>query len=112
MVRQSFILCVLAGLLACGAASVAAQVPKREPPANDRLVSPELLPDKKVTFRIYAPKASDGAVGGDWLEGPAVKLTKDDKGVWSATVGPLRPDFYSYTFTVDGVRTIDPKNPT
>ena len=23
----------------------------------------------------------------------------------------LTPDFYTYTFTVDGVRTIDPKNP-
>ncbi len=38
-------------------------------------------------------------------------MTKDDQGVWSLTVGPLVPDFYSYTFTVDGVRTVDPKNP-
>ena len=38
-------------------------------------------------------------------------MTKDDKGVWSITVGPLTPDFYSYTFNVDGVRTVDPKNP-
>ena len=37
-------------------------------------------------------------------------MTKDDKGVWSITVGPLTPDFYSYTFNVDGVRTVDPKN--
>src|SRR5262249_18112454 len=32
------------------------------------------------------------------------------KGVWSITVGPLPPDFYSYSFMVDGVRTLDPKN--
>ena len=38
-------------------------------------------------------------------------MTKDDKGVWSITVGPLAADFYSYTFNVDGVRTVDPKNP-
>ena len=37
-------------------------------------------------------------------------MTKDEKGVWSLTVGPLTPDFYSYTFNVDGVRTVDPKN--
>jgi enterochelin esterase-like enzyme len=37
-------------------------------------------------------------------------MTKDDKGIWSLTVGPLTPDFYSYSFNVDGVRTIDPKN--
>src|SRR5205085_1645618 len=38
-------------------------------------------------------------------------LIKDDKGVWSVTVGPLTPDLYSYAFTVDGVKTVDPKNP-
>jgi enterochelin esterase-like enzyme len=75
--------------------------------------SPVIETDRKVTFRIYAPKASDVTLRGDWMEtqGP-VKLEKDDKGVWSATVGPLAPDFYSYTFTVDGVPTVDPRNPT
>ena len=38
-------------------------------------------------------------------------MTKDEQGVWSITVGPLVPDFYSYAFNVDGVRTVDPKNP-
>src|SRR5439155_6710482 len=48
-----------------------------------------------------------------WMEGPRVaRLAKDDEGVWSATEGPLVPDFYSYSFVVDGVRTVDPKNPT
>ena len=41
---------------------------------------------------------------------PAASYEKDDRGVWSITVGPLVPDFYSYAFNVDGVRTIDPKN--
>jgi enterochelin esterase family protein len=45
------------------------------------------------------------------MEAPEpVKLEKDEKGVWSVTVGPLTPDFYSYSFTIDGVRTLDPKN--
>jgi enterochelin esterase family protein len=43
--------------------------------------------------------------------GPA-KLEKDKEGVWSLTVGPLVPDFYSYAFNVDGVKTLDPKNAT
>jgi enterochelin esterase-like enzyme len=38
-------------------------------------------------------------------------MQKDDEGVWSLNVGPLVPDFYSYSFNVDGVRTIDPRNP-
>jgi enterochelin esterase-like enzyme len=88
----------------------AAQQPKKEAPP--RVVSPEVHADKKVTFRINAPKATEVAVRGDWMTGPAEKLAKDEKGVWSVTIGPLAPDFYSYAFTVDGVRTLDPKNPT
>jgi enterochelin esterase family protein len=66
-----------------------------------------------VTFRIRAPKASAVTVGGDWTgtSGPA-KLDKNNEGLWSVTVGPLVPDFYSYAFSVDGVKTIDPSNPT
>jgi enterochelin esterase family protein len=91
----------------------AAPVRRREPTPNDTLVSPEVLSDRRVTFRIYAPKASEVTVGGDWVSAPGpVKLTKDDKGVWSVTTDPLTPDLYNYVFTVDGVRTLDPKNPT
>jgi enterochelin esterase-like enzyme len=85
-----------------------AQFPRRQPTPNDTLKSVEVAPDKKVTFRIYAPKASEVTVGGDF--GQRGAMTKDDKGVWSLTVGPLAPDFYSYTFNVDGVRTVDPKS--
>ena len=88
-----------------------AQTPQRQPTPNDTLVSPEVHSDKRVTFRIYAPKASEVSLRGDWMEGPGVvKLEKDEKGVWSSTVGPLTPDFYSYAFTVDGVRVVDPRN--
>ncbi len=85
------------------------QGPQRRSSPNDTLKSTEVAADRKVTFRIYAPKAEDVSVGGDFGQGG--KMTKDDKGVWSIEVGPLEPDFYSYTFSVDGVRTIDPKNP-
>jgi enterochelin esterase-like enzyme len=99
-------------LLALTTFSVAfAQAPQRQPTPNDTLVSPEVHSDKRVTLRIYAPKATEVTLRGDWMEGAGVtKLEKDDKGVWSATVGPLAPDFYSYAFVVDGVRTLDPKN--
>jgi len=103
---------VLLALTLAGTAALA-QPPRREPTPNDTLKSPEVSADHRVTFRIYAPKASDVTLSGDWVaqgRGTAGKLTKDDTGVWSLTVGPLVPDFYSYSFTVDGVRTIDPKN--
>jgi enterochelin esterase-like enzyme len=77
------------------------------------VVSPEVRPDCTVIFRIYAPKSSDVRLLGDWMEKPGpTQLEKDDKGVWSVTVGPLTPDYYSYVFSVDGVPTVDPRNPT
>jgi enterochelin esterase family protein len=38
-------------------------------------------------------------------------LTKAENGAWEATVGPLDPGAYRYTFNVDGVATVDPRNP-
>lgn len=89
------------------------QVAQRQPTPNDTLKSPEVLSDGRVAFRIYAPKASEVTLGGDWISqglGTGGKLTRSDDGVWSITVGPLPADYYSYTLTVDGVRTLDPKN--
>jgi enterochelin esterase family protein len=104
---------VCAFLLAVEPPGGLAQPPRRTPTPNDTLASPEVHRDHKVTFRIYAPKADAVTVSGDWLQGGGpVKLQKADNGVWSATVGPLTPDSYSYTFSVDGVHTLDPKNPT
>jgi hypothetical protein len=37
-------------------------------------------------------------------------MQKDDKGVWSVTTAPLAPDYYGYSFVVDGVRALDPFN--
>ena len=99
-------LCTLAGF---AGTPTTAQQPKKELPL--RVVSPEVHADKRVTFRINAPKATEVTVYGDWMTGEE-KLTKDENGVWSVTVGPLAPDFYSYAFTVDGVRTLDAVNPT
>jgi len=76
--------------------------------------SPEILTDKSVTFRLSAPKASKVELYGDWKDMyplPAIDMTKDDKGVWSLTVEPLKPEYWSYWFSVDGVRTLDPSNP-
>jgi enterochelin esterase family protein len=74
--------------------------------------SPEVHSDGKVTFRIQAPQADEVTVRGDWMEGGPEKLAKNEDGLWSITLGPLTPDYYSYAFTVDGVKTIDPRNAT
>jgi enterochelin esterase family protein len=95
------------------ASDASAQFPRREPTPNDTLQSVEVHDDHRVTFRIYAPQAEEVSIGGDWIAqglGEGGPLEKDEQGVWSITVGPLPPDFYSYSFTVDGVKTLDPKS--
>jgi enterochelin esterase family protein len=81
-------------------------------PANSNLNvnSTEVLSDHRVVFRIYAPSAKAVSVNGEidaLIRGP---LQKDDMGIWSVTLGPLAPDYYTYSFTVDGVRIADPRN--
>ncbi len=80
--------------------------PAFTPPPN----SPEVHADRTVTFRVRAPKATEVSVSGEW-PGGAKALTKGDNDVWSVTLGPLEPDVYGYTFSIDGFRTLDPVNP-
>ena len=37
-------------------------------------------------------------------------MTKDENGIWSVTAGPLKPELWMYSFTIDGARAIDPRN--
>ena len=84
-----------------------------------RIVSPDVLPDRRVTFRLLAPRATDVTLTGEFLPASAdasvpasiVRMTKGSDGVWTTTVGPVEPETYHYHFTVDGVRTLDPGNP-
>ncbi|MEX2140090.1 MAG: alpha/beta hydrolase-fold protein [Pirellulales bacterium] len=106
-------ICLLAGLAVNSlgqtqqATPARARAGGRQPPP-----SPEVQPDAKVTFRVQAPKATEVTLRGDWMEGAPEKLSKDDSGLWSITVGPLAADIYSYAFSIDGVKTIDPRNAT
>ena len=79
-------------------------------------VSPEVHSDGTVTFRLFAPKASDvmlmGSPGILELIKEPKPLQKDEKGVWSLTVGPVPPGFYTYGYAIDGgLRMPDPTNP-
>ncbi len=109
----TFVTIFLAAVTAFGqeparpAAAPAARPAFRMPP---RIISPEILPDNMVTFRVYAKDASKITVSGEWQAGfgASEALVKNDTGLFSLTVGPLKPELYGYTITVDGVRTIDP----
>lgn len=71
--------------------------------------SPVVNADRTVTFNYQAPNATKVTVNGE-LDGKAHDLVKDANGLWSVTVGPLAPDIYTYTFNVDGVVALDPRN--
>src|SRR5688572_24069025 len=100
------------------------------------VVSPQIEPDRRVTFRILAPNATSVTVGGD-INGslvpdpdaptpqpapagspggrggatPVVTMSKGDNGIWSgATARPVRPGAWRYTFNIDGATVVDPRN--
>lgn len=79
-------------------------------PQGPRVVSPEIHPDKTVTFRLLAPKAGTVVLNGNWDSGTNIAMTKDDQGIWSVTVGPLGEQLWGYSFNVDGVKVNDPGN--
>jgi enterochelin esterase-like enzyme len=75
--------------------------------------STEVLADRRVVFRVFAPRADDvRLVGTDVPRNTqGLPMTKGDNGVWEATTDPLPPGAYRYNFSVNGVATIDPRNP-
>src|SRR5512139_1694865 len=79
------------------------------------LVSPEMQADS-ITFRFRAPKAIKVELNGDFLPAKPnktnfgtfmmpvpVEMKEGKEGVWEYTVHNVAPDFYTYTFTVDGI---------
>jgi enterochelin esterase family protein len=67
--------------LAVGTGLQAQPVPSGSRPA---IVSPEILPDNKVTFRVYAPDADEVYLSGDWMSNQATgeKMIRDASGTW------------------------------
>ena len=78
-----------------------------------QVVSPEISADRKVTFRLLAPKAESVRLAGGDIpgNGQGAAMTKGETGIWEATLGPLPAGAYRYHFNVGGVSVIDPRNP-
>ncbi|MCP5515778.1 MAG: esterase [Verrucomicrobiales bacterium] len=95
------------GSLAAGLHAADAPARRNRPPVT---ASPEILDDHRIVFRMQAPQAREVLVLGQWTDGRA-SLARNDEGVWETTVGPIAPGVYEYSFSVDGLRMIDPGNP-
>jgi len=80
------------------------------PKPRSTFVSPEVLPDKRVTFRVAAPNAKLVELD---ATAPLQRtpMEKEADGLWSVTVGPIAPGLYHYWIRVDGVAMADAMNP-
>jgi enterochelin esterase family protein len=74
------------------------------------VVSPEILADGKVTFRLRAAQAKEVALRGQWQR-DSLEMTARD-GVWEATAEAVPAGVWEYSFQVDGLNVLDPRNPT
>jgi enterochelin esterase family protein len=77
------------------------------------VVSPDVLPDRRVTFRLLAADAQEVGLRGTDIPGNGRggrPMTKADNGVWETTIGPLESGAYRYNFAVNGVPVVDPRN--
>jgi enterochelin esterase-like enzyme len=77
----------------------------------------EVLPDRRVTFRFCAPRASEVRVTSNDIDeaipmgfAPGTQrglaMAKDDTGLWTGTTAvPVPADTYRYAFSVNGAKT-------
>jgi enterochelin esterase-like enzyme len=100
----------LATALTLTSASVA---PAQFGPKGPQFVSPEVSAERKIIFRILAPKAEKVSLSAGDIPGAGkgTSFKKGDNGVWEATVGPVPAGAYRYHLIVDGVAVVDPRNP-
>jgi enterochelin esterase-like enzyme len=92
---------------AAKSAESAAPVPLAPAPPS----SPQVEEDGTTRFRLAMPNAATVALH---LEGSAqpFPMAKGAEGTWSVTVPRLAPQYYSYTYEVDGTPVLDPHNVT
>jgi enterochelin esterase family protein len=113
MIRRSInwvvtVLLVTVVLMTCGGGSV---VGAGRPVAQEVLgtvtpLPPDIRPDRTIGFRMMASRASRVAVFVDTMSPTvAVPMTRDERGQWTGTLGPLEADIYSYGYVIDGAVT-------
>lgn len=112
MTRTLITTAALLTVLATPAFVAAKQAPPQGPPPP-QFVSPEVLPDQRVAFRVYAPQARAIRLAAGDIPGVGreTQLVKGEQDVWEIKLGPIDSGAYRYNFNIDGVATIDPRNP-
>ncbi|KPH61243.1 alpha/beta hydrolase-fold protein [Novosphingobium sp. ST904] len=133
IVSSAALLAAVSAIAAALPATAQMQSPKLDPstcvmppfysgPAPYKSV--EQLPDRRVTFRLCAPNASEVLLTSTDIATvipmgfPAgtpqgLAMAKDATGLWTVTTArPVPADTYRFAFRVDGVKTVDPLGKT
>lgn len=99
-------------IAACLVFGMHALTAQEAPWMRNRVVSPELHPDNSVTFKIFSPDSDKITISGNWMSGwgASEDLVKNDTGLWTLSVGPLEPEIYTYSFSSNEIRFLDPAN--
>ena len=107
---KKLLLLLFAAGVSCSLCAQPAAKPRRQSMEwFESVQSPEIHPDGRVTFRLFAPQA--GSVRLSSQAGPDVAMQwDDDEQVWKTTIRPAVADIYPYHFVVDGQAVSDPAN--
>ena len=81
-----------------------------QPPGGPVVNSPQVRADNTVVFSFLSKTAKEVKVTTQFEKSPAL-MTKDSIGIWTVTLGPVKPDIYPYNFIVDGTPVADPDFP-
>jgi enterochelin esterase-like enzyme len=112
--RMSRVLLSLIVLGTCNSLSIVSgqeRFPSRPPDFS----SVSVTDDRKITFRAYAPKAAVVTLTSSDLPSlpqSGLEMNKGSDGVWEATTEVVPAGAYRYSFSIDSITVIDPRNST
>jgi len=109
--KRIFVCSLIVGVFLQFPSLAGKQKPMGGPPPFARVKSPEFNEDGTITFRIWAPKASEVKLQCAALLGEkSDRMERFDEEYWRITVKPARSGKFRYKFMVDEVQTPDPVN--
>ncbi len=81
--------------------------------SEDAVASPPAAAksDGRVIFTLKAPNAKEVVLRGQWKKEP-IPMTKGDNGDWAVTIEAVPAGVWEYSYGVDGLNLMDPKNPS